>query len=1003
MIRIKKLSLKNFKSFRKAEIPLSDGFTAIVGSNGSGKSNILDSILFVLGISSLKSLRATRLTDLVNNSAREEYAKVELELEDLALNKNWLISRTVDKSGKSQVRLDEKRVTLNEVTSLLNELGLDAQGHNIVVQGDITSIIEMNDEGRREMIDDIAGIREFDEKRTESFRELEKVEQRIKEVRIVLAERTAYLEQLAKEREAAMLHNALLEEVKQTKATLLAVELETIQKKREKNRLDREKLQADFEVKGQKKTEHYAELDELANQIEALNKELLAQSEKTFSGIGLLAEEKKSEKKVREERMQSKKEQSEKNSELQKKLLERNIQIESELVEKKDLLKKVGLELDEIEGRLGALKKKQLEIKSEWQSKSKELSGFESELEQKEQALSEMQSRFFSEQANLKTISKTIELKRQFQKEALQELGRVKDRHFDLDNKKKQLQELLGNHPKPIEQIKKVMDELSDCQKKTSYWESTKDHCERHLESLEKAAANCPVCEQSVTAETKKNAVAQKKAELKKAVSQMAELREKIEKLSGQKSDLDQIQKKVLELEMGTAGFSESASRIESLEEKTNALEAEIKALEQKRDLIGLEKIESELQKSQSAFEDTESAVAGFKKQFDAQTLAELAEEIEGWSRKLNEKKGYQKELELSASMLLSEEKKQNLARIKVFLGENQALENQLSSEEKAVAVLEKELGHLEVELAKAEKASKDLVEKKERWMQKQVDLKERLGKEEFSLRQIEKTQNELAIDDSKFEVREADLKEESIVFAGVVLVDNRDLVLLRERVHELDKKISKMGAINQKAVMDFGSHELEMLEIKRKSDKLEEERLAVLDMIQKIEDRRTSVFMDCFNAVNRNFNHIFFTLAEGQGRLSLSNPEKPLDSGLLIEASLKNKPIYSMDSMSGGEKTLTALAFLFAIQMYNPAPFYIFDEADAALDKENSLRLGKIIREISQKSQFIGITHNDTIVREANQIIGVALNEQRSSVIGLKLSSAKTASDAVQPAPASV
>jgi chromosome segregation protein len=89
---------------------------------------------------------------------------------------------------------------------------------------------------------------------------------------------------------------------------------------------------------------------------------------------------------------------------------------------------------------------------------------------------------------------------------------------------------------------------------------------------------------------------------------------------------------------------------------------------------------------------------------------------------------------------------------------------------------------------------------------------------------------------------------------------------------------------------------------------------------------------------------------------------------------------------MSGGEKALTALAFLFAIQMYESAPFYFFDEADAALDRENSEKLARMIGQISRESQFVAITHNDSLIREAHQIIGVALNEQKSSVIGLKL-----------------
>ncbi|MBU0635980.1 hypothetical protein KKE06_03060, partial [Candidatus Micrarchaeota archaeon] len=251
---------------------------------------------------------------------------------------------------------------------------------------------------------------------------------------------------------------------------------------------------------------------------------------------------------------------------------------------------------------------------------------------------------------------------------------------------------------------------------------------------------------------------------------------------------------------------------------------------------------------------------------------------------------------------------------------------------------------------------------------------------------------NQLAIDNSKLEVRETDLKEESKEFEETPTFESFDVKELRQNLPIIEKKIKKMGAINQKAVEHFGEFEQELLDVKKKSDKLEEERLAVLDMIKKIEDRRTQVFMDCFNSINRYFNDIFFTLADGSGKLSLTEPEKPLEAGLLIEAQMKGKPIYSIDSMSGGEKTLSSLAFLFALQMYDPAPFYVFDEADAALDKENSMKLGKIVQKISQNSQFIGITHNDTIVREANQIIGVALNEHKSSVIGLKLKEKETA-----------
>ena len=123
------------------------------------------------------------------------------------------------------------------------------------------------------------------------------------------------------------------------------------------------------------------------------------------------------------------------------------------------------------------------------------------------------------------------------------------------------------------------------------------------------------------------------------------------------------------------------------------------------------------------------------------------------------------------------------------------------------------------------------------------------------------------------------------------------------------------------------------------------------------------------------------------EGDLKLTNQDIPLESGLLIDVKTKGEKMQNIDAMSGGERTLTALAFMFAIQLYSPAPFYAFDEADAALDKENSLKMGNLIAEISEQSQFISVTHNDTITKKADQIIGVALTkDSSSSVIGLKL-----------------
>ncbi|MBI5884850.1 AAA family ATPase, partial [archaeon] len=192
---------------------------------------------------------------------------------------------------------------------------------------------------------------------------------------------------------------------------------------------------------------------------------------------------------------------------------------------------------------------------------------------------------------------------------------------------------------------------------------------------------------------------------------------------------------------------------------------------------------------------------------------------------------------------------------------------------------------------------------------------------------------------------------------------------------------------VNLKAIDAFDEFGNELVEIKEKSAKLEEEKNAVMKMIQEIDVKRETAFFECFNAIAKNFSEIYSNLSHGtEGKLSLTQAENQLDAGLVIEARYSEGKLKSIDLMSGGEKTLTALTFLFAIQQFDAAPFYVFDEADAALDKENSMKLAKMVKKISQETQFLAITHNDLMMQEADQLIGVALNKDKSSVVGLKL-----------------
>ena len=188
----------------------------------------MDAILFGLGVQSLKLLRASRLTDLVNQDARENYTVVTVELQDN--EKKYEVSRTIDKQGKGVYRLNEKRVSLHEIETLLGELGIRTDGHNFVVQGDITRIIEMNAVERRQVIDEIAGLKEFEEKKSEALSDLDKVDKKVKDVLIVLNERTSFIDEMARDKENALKFLALEKEFKRSRKTVLHAEIQRISK-----------------------------------------------------------------------------------------------------------------------------------------------------------------------------------------------------------------------------------------------------------------------------------------------------------------------------------------------------------------------------------------------------------------------------------------------------------------------------------------------------------------------------------------------------------------------------------------------------------------------------------------------------------------------------------------------------------------------------------------------------------------------------------------------------
>jgi|GEM_PF-674594 len=985
MTRLIKLTLKNFKSFKKAEIPISKGFTAIVGSNGSGKSNILDGLLFVLGITSLKTLRAGKLTDLVNNDARESYAKVDLLIKDN--EKQYEVSRMIDKQGKSVYRLDGKRTTLNEISSLLTDLGIDVTGHNIVTQGDITKIIEMSPIERREVIDNIAGLSEFDEKKDEAIKELDKVDSKIKEATIILNERNTFLTELESEMKTAKEFKDLEEERKRTKATIISKELYTIEKKmleadNEIAEMEKQKQIVEDRIKGIRQ-----ELDEAKIKSDEIGKEMIKSSEQTYSTIGRAFEETKAKLMVEQEKVDLKKAQIKKNNEkveLNKVILKQAEKEKKEIIEKQ---KKLTSELKELEEKLKESAKKKSAVEEIVKAKNVDLGKEENKLEEISREIENAREESF----DLEVFARNWEKQKAFHEKKLIELTSEENSLIEeiksIEEKKNQISVHAGKNPQ--KELNELENQISHLFEEKNLFGTKRTHEEKSINELKKALAQCPVCDSDLKEDKKLKLIQQKEElikeftkkesqhdalliEIKHKIAQQKEIILLIARIEaetaheeGTKHKLNEVKKNVTQVkeELDSKTFDSQLSKRNKLAEKMKVLVEEMERLKEKISLL----------RKQNVFEEYSLINKTYEQLIHNKSSADST---------LNE----------SNSKLESIKTKEENALVENnnLLVEVELIEKEIKEKEDSIKEIKENVLIKEKELVVAKKKNVSLGEEKENLDKKKDKFEKEIITESFKTKKIEGRVNEWNIEKSKLGVRQADLTEENKAFEGTEPYSSKSLEECKDKLIIVEKRLSEIGNVNMKAVDNFYELKTEVEDIQQKANKLSEERLAVLDMIDKIEVKRTTVFMECFNEINTNFKNIFFKFFHGEGNLNLSDPIKPLDSGLMVDAKHKAGKLLNIDSMSGGEKTLTALAFMFAIQLYRPAPFYAFDEADAALDKENSLKMGNLIEMIAEKSQFIAVTHNDVITKKAAQIIGVARGKDDSSVIGLKLKSFK-------------
>src|SRR3989344_3616230 len=324
---------------------------------------------------------------------------------------------------------------------------------------------------------------------------------------------------------------------------------------------------------------------------------------------------------------------------------------------------------------------------------------------------------------------------------------------------------------------------------------------------------------------------------------------------------------------------------------------------------------------------------------------------------------------------------KQHDKEIQDFTKEADALESQLKQHQKS-------LQDQEEKALKFQKEYKNLFLRRNKLSEEISKGEADATVEDMKTREIQNKINEINITRAKGVAEKEALEKEYEDFKGVELRQHISLDKLKDEISKFEKHMQDMGNINLRALEVYDNLLKEYDELLKKIDKLRSEKEDVLQMMYEIESKKKDLFLETYKEISKNFTQIFSSLsAKGEALLTLENEEDPLSAGVEIRVRLAGNKFLDIKSLSGGEKTLAALSFIFAIQDYNPASFYLMDEVDAALDKRNSELLSKLVGKYAANAQYIIISHNDAIISEAEQIYGVSMQTNGiSKVVSLKV-----------------
>ena len=948
------MTMHGFKSFaRKTEIPLNNSMNVIVGPNGSGKSNITDALCFVLGRLSIKSIRAAKAANLLFSGNKtykgSQEASVELTFDNtdstFAINENEItIKRTVKKSGQSVYRINGKTKTRQDILELLSQAGVDPNGFNIVLQGEIQSLVKATPEERRKIIEEVAGISIYETRKHKSIKELEKTEEKLKEVSAILKERTSYLKNLNKERQEAISYQKLEETIKRCKKTLLT----KTKTKKQSDMLEIEKtIEAlNMEIEKIKKLilEKNFKVEEFQNKILAVNKQIQSSTSNEQEVLHREISDLKADLAGLDVRREN---------------------FDNRLVQGKEKIENLNRKIENLNKEMSEIQTSSPEIK-----KSQEQ---QKVLQEKFDILEQQRRKFYILKSDLSTLENQKQQKEKFLIESKKESQLIEQNITSLYNEIKYEKSLESNKKLKFEtgsKIEKISDRILKLEKEILEKEKSNAILEMDVKREEKlkleitSLKSCPVCKQDVVENHKQKISEEANSKIQTASEKIKiNSKIKIESIANKnnlKEKLMILRKKLEELRIDRIKLKNSNEKKEQIKKITQSQEntkEELKTINES--IHKRRKIYNELKDIEETYDETRLSLQEL-----SFTDMDVDTEIQIKKREIG-----RLTIELKAIKRDIEDSQIELRKIEIQITEK-----------------DKEAIQKEIEEQKLYEKSQKFFDLRNELQDQQKVIETDIIGFQHTVKNFEDKINHNKIQRAQIKAQIESINSELTEFANQEIL-TLSTEQLKERLQKSQFRISRLGNVNMRALEVFEKVEEQVVLIEEKVKIIQLEKEKIDKIIQEIDKKKKKSFTTTLSAVNEYFTRNFMQLSrKGEVSLELENKKAPFEGGLNIIVKVSRGRYFDITSLSGGEKTMVALSLIFAIQEYRPYCFYVFDEIDAALDKHNSELLAALIKKYMTTGQYIIITHNDTLISEASSIYGVSMQENISKIISLKI-----------------